>query len=126
MKVGAIGQRVVNNYKLLSDLCKVDNAEENIVSIWGLSYKKGSGFINQLGHIERGRIEITLNKNNKINLVKKPSWITWNYALRKINSMLENTISNLDNPNIVIKRIINIFCFPQKVIEKLNGLASKK
>ena len=125
MKTEAIKQQILKNYKQLSQLAHVEPKKANVLPAWGLSYKKNgvSGFVNQIGVIERGRSAIRIIRENEIQLQKKPFFITWKRALKNINTMLQNIIENFDNKDAVTKRVVNILCFPKDVAERLSKLA---
>ena len=121
MKTEAIKAEIVENYRQLSQLAHVKPEKENIVPTWGLVYKHNgtSGFINQIGVIERNRSSIRITSGNELQLKKKPFYLTWKRALNNINSMLKNTIENINNSEVVTKRVVNILCFPESFAEKL-------
>ena len=120
MKVDFIKQQIVSNYKQLSKLAKVKSTEPNVVSTWGLVYKnkRGSGFVNQLGTIERGSSAIRIIDGKEIQLQKKPTFSTWKKTLVNINNMLQNVMENLDNKDVVTKKVVDVLCFPVGAIEK--------
>ena len=122
MKTEAIKQQILNNYKQLSQLAHVKPEKQNIISTWGIVYREkgASGFVNQLGVIERGSSAIRITGENEILLQKKPFYITWKRALKNVNTMLQNTIANIDNKNVVSKRVVNILCFPKEALERLS------
>ena len=102
--------------------------KENVIPSWGLLYRKNgiSGFVNQIGVIERGPSAIRITNEKEIQLQKKPFFMTWKMVLRNINTMLQNTIDNIDNidnKDVVTKRIVNILCFSKDVTERLSKLA---
>ena len=121
MKTDAIRKQILNNYKQLSQLAHVNPEKENIVPIWGLIYKKAnvSGFVNQIGVIERNHTAIRIVNEDQLQLQKKPFYLTWKRTLKNINSMLKNTIENINNKEVVTKNIVNVFCFPESFTKKL-------
>ena len=121
MKTEAIKAEIVEKYKQLSQLAHVKPEKENIVPIWGLVYKNNgtSGFVNQIGVIERNRSSIRIVNGNELQLQKKPFYLTWKRTLKNINSMLKNTIENINNSDVVTKRVVNVFCFPKNFVERL-------
>ena len=122
MKTEAIKQAIVTKFKTISERAKVTPEKEHIIPTWGLSYKhRGTeGFVNQLGVIERNGSEINIT-NGEVRQVKKPFYMTWNRALKKINTMLGNVEENLDNEKVVKKRVVNILTFPENLIKKLQN-----
>ena len=123
MKTEAVKQQIINNYKRLSELAKVQRTDEHYLPTWGILYKNGntSGFVNQIGMLERNRTSIRISQDNGIELTKKPFYITWKRALNNINQMLEGIIKNIDNKDIVTKRVVNILCFTKEEVERLSG-----
>ncbi len=121
MKTEAIKAEIVENYKLLSQVAHVKPEKGNIVPTWGLVYKHNgtSGFVNQLGIIKRNRSSIRIVNGNELQLQKKPFYLTWKRTLKNINSMLKNTIENINNSDVVTKRVVNVFCFPKNFVERL-------
>ena len=121
MKTDAIRKQILNNYKQLSQLAHVNPEKENIVPIWGLIYKKAnvSGFVNQIGVIERNHTAIRIVNEKKKKKKKKPFYLTWKSTLKKINSMLKDTIKNIDNNKVVTKKFVNVLCFPESFTKKL-------
>ncbi|MCQ2743719.1 MAG: hypothetical protein MJ230_02845 [bacterium] len=125
MKTEAIKVEIIENYKQLSQLAHVKPEKENIVPTWGLVYKHNgtSGFVNQIGVIERNRASIRIVNENELQLQKKPFYLTWKRTLKNINSMLKKTIENINNSEIVTKRVTNILCFPKDTVERLAKIA---
>lgn len=125
MKTEAIKVEIIENYKQLSQLAHVKPEKENIVPTWGLVYKHNgtSGFVNQIGVIERNRASIRIVNENELQLQKKPFYLTWKRTLKNINSMLKKTIENINNSEIVTKRVVNILCFPKDTVERLAKIA---
>lgn len=125
MKVDFIKQQIVSNYKQLSKLAKVKSTEPNVVSTWGLVYKnkRVSGFVNQLGTIERGSSAIRIIDGKEIQLQKKLTFSTWKKTLVDINNMLQGVMANLDNKDVVTKKVVDVLCFPKNAVEKLSKLA---
>ena len=72
-----------------------------------------------MGLIESKNSSIRVINGEKIQLQKKALFSTWKRTLNNINKMVQNAISNFDNKNIVEKRVLNVFCFPETAIEKL-------
>ncbi|MBR6127204.1 hypothetical protein IKQ21_05915 [bacterium] len=124
MKTEAIKQQIVDNYKQLSQLAKVERTNENLLPAWGLIYKHNGtrGFINQIGTIERNHASIRIIDGNELKLQKKPFYMTWKRTLKNINSMLESTIKNINNEEIITKRVVNIFVFSKDMIERLSKI----
>ena len=124
MKTEAIKQQIINNYRQISQLAHVEKTQEHLLPTWGIVYKHNNtrGFINQVGTIERNRSSIQIIDGSEIKLKKKPFYLTWKRTLKNINSMLENTIQNINNREIVDKRILNIIVFPQEFIERLRKI----
>ena len=124
MKTEAIKQQILSNYKQLSQLAHVEKTQEHLLPTWGIVYKHNNthGFINQIGTIQRNRSSIQIVDGKEIKLQKKPFYLTWKRTLKKMNSMLENTIQNINNREIVDKRILNIMVFPQEFIERLRKI----
>ena len=124
MKTEAIKQQIINNYRQISQLAHVEKTQEHLLPTWGIVYKHNNtrGFINQVGTIERNRSSIQIVDGKEIKLQKKPFYLTWKRTLKKMNSMLENTIQNINNREIVDKRILNIIVFPQEFIERLRKI----
>ena len=126
MKTEAIKVEIIENYKQLSQLAHVKPEKENIVPTWGLVYKHNgtSGFVvNQIGVIERNRASIRIVNENELQLQKKPFYLTWKRTLKNINSMLKKTTENINNSEIVTKRVVNILCFPKDTVERLAKIA---
>ena len=125
MKIEAIKAEIVENYKQLSHLAHVKPEKENIVPTWGLSYRKNrtSGFVNQIGVIERGRSTICITDGGKIQLQKKPFFMTWKMVLKNMNTMLQNTIESINNKDVVTKNIVNLLCFSEDAAKRLSKLA---
>jgi hypothetical protein len=121
MKTEAIKAEIVENYRQLSQLAHVKPEKENIIPTWGLVYKCNgtSGFVNQIGVIERNHSSVRIVNGNELQLQKKPFYLTWKRTLKYINSMLKNTIENINNSEVVTKRVVNVFCFPEKLVERL-------
>lgn len=124
MKVDIVKQQILSNYKQLSKLAQVKSKEPNVVSTWGLVYKnkRGSGFVNQLGTIERGNSAIRIIDGKEIQLQKKPTFSTWKKTLVDINNMLQGVMANLDNKDVVTKKVVDVLCFPKNAVEKLSKL----
>ncbi len=124
MKTETIKQMVLDNYKQLSQLAKVQEKDKNVIPTWGLIYKYNhtSGFINQIGVIERNNSTIRIINGDEIQLQKKPFYQTWKRTLKNINTMLQKTIENIDNPDIVRKKVANILCFPKDFVERLSNI----
>ena len=112
MKTEIIKQQILQNYSLLSQLAHVKPKEENLIPVWGLSYRRNrtSGFVRQIGLIKTGCSSVSIT-GNEIRLAKKPFYMTWNRVLKNINTMLQNIIDNIDNKDIVTKKIVNIVRF---------------
>lgn len=125
MKTEVIKQQIIDNYNQLSKLANVKPTNKNIIPTWGLSYKNNGtrGFINQLGIMERGRSSIQIVNGNELILKKKPFYLTWKRVLKNMNSLLKNTIENINNSELVTKRVVNIQCFSKEAIERLSKLA---
>ena len=123
MKTEAIKQQIITNYKRLSQLAQVPATEKNVVPAWGLVYKRNhtSGFVNQIGVIERNSSSVRVVNGEELQLQKKPFYLTWKKTLKNINTMLENTIENIDNEKVVTKKVVRILCFPKEAIEKLRN-----
>lgn len=125
MNIKAVELSIKNNYKELYKLAHVKPEQKNIVPVWGLNYKQGSvsGFVDNFGTIERGGVEISIDREGNLNLNKKPFYLTWKMALNKINSMLVKTIENINNENVVTKRVVNVFCFPKDLSERISKIS---
>lgn len=122
MKTDAIKQSIISNYKILSEKSKMQSNQGNIRTVWGLNYTPNGrhiGFVSEFGLIERKGAKIDI-RENKVIPRKRPFYMTWKHALQNINSMLENIITNYDNTEIVRKRYVNIFCFPEKFLNKMS------
>ena len=119
MKTEAIKVEIIENYKQLSQLAHVKPEKENIVPTWGLVYKHNgtSGFVNQIGVIERNRASIRIVNENELQLQKKPFYLTWKRTLKNINSMLKKTTENINNSEIVTKRVVIFYVF-LKILSK--------
>ena len=126
MKTDAIKQSIVSHFKTISKKSKVTPEKENIMPTWGLVYKnKGTrGFVNELGTVESNGTKIDI-REGEIKQVKKPFYMTWNRALKKVDKMMQNMEENLDNEKVVTKRIVNILCFPKEFVEKLQEYNKK-
>ena len=122
MKTEAIKQQILDNYRQLFQLAHVEPKKENIIPVLGISYKR-SGFVNQIGVIKRGRSAIRITNENGIQLEKKPFYMTWKRVLKNINTMLQNTIENIDNKDIVTKKVVNVLCFPQDMLKRIAKLS---
>ena len=122
MKTDAIKQNIISNYKQLSAMAKVKPDKKSEIPVWGLNYKKQgvSGFVGEFGNIRRNRASIRISENN-IQLVKKPFFSTWKRTLKKINNMLADVKSNINNKNIVNKKVVTLLCFPKDTLSKLKG-----
>ena len=127
MKTEAIKQQIINNYRQISQLAHVEKTQEHLLPTWGIVYKHNNtrGFINQVGTIERNRSSIQIIDGNEIKLQKKPFYLTWKRTLKNINAMLENTIRNINNSEIVDKRVLNIMTFPKDFIERLSKIKGR-
>lgn len=121
MKIQVVKQQIIMNYNKLSKLANVPSSEKNVVPLWGLTYKKNfvSGSINNAGIIERNNAVIQIVNGNEIQLKKRSLLLTWKRTLKNINRMLQNTIANIENKDIVTKRVMNLFCFPQETIKTM-------
>ena len=122
MRTDAIKQNIINNYKQLSAMAKVKPDKKSEIPVWGLNYKKQgvSGFVGEFGNIRRNCASIRISENN-IQLVKKPFFSTWKRTLKKINNMLADVKSNINNKNIVNKKVVTLLCFPKDTLSKLKG-----
>ena len=121
MKTEAIKQQILVNYNKLSDLARIQPKEENVIPVWGIVYKGNwtSGFVNQTGKIERNNSSIQILNGNEIQLQKKPFFSTWKRTLTNINKMLQNTIAQINNNDIVTKNVLNIHCVPKTTLNKM-------
>ena len=126
MKTEAIKQNIVSNYAKLKEIAKETPVKPNIYPVWGLNYKQGrtKGFVNEFGTVERSGAKIDIIDGN-VQTIKKPFFSTWKKTLNNINKMLEDTINNIDNKNVVTKRIVNILCFPKEFVDKLSKINKK-
>ena len=125
MKTEAIKQSIVSNYKILAEKSHVKSNQGDIVTTWGLNYNlnnKPFGFVNELGEVETKKAKIQI-KNDEINKINKPFFSTWKRTLKTMNTMLENIISNYDNPEIVRQSYVNILCFKKELLERLTGVS---
>lgn len=88
-------------------------------------YKRNgvSGFVNQIGVIERNHSSVRIVNGNELQLQKKPFFMTCKSVLKNINTMLQSIIENIDNKDIVTKKVVNILCFPKEVAKRLSKLA---
>ena len=125
MKTETIKQQILDNYRQLSQLAHVEPEKENIIPAWGLSYRKNrtSGFVNQIGVIERGCSAIRITDGGKIQLQKKPFFMTWKMVLKDMNTMLQNTIESINNKDVVTKNIVNLLGFSEDAAKRLSKLA---
>lgn len=121
MKIRIIQQQIISNYNRLSKLANVPSSEKNVVPLWGLTYKKNfvSGSISNAGIIERNNAVIQIVNGNEIQLKKRPLLFTWKRTLKNINRMLQNSIVNIENKDVVTKRVVDLFCFPQETIKTM-------
>lgn len=119
MKIDAVKQNIVNNYKQLSQMAKVPQKDNQSFPLWGLNYKKGrvSGFVGQTGDVSRNSAVIKI-KDDEIEMIKKPFLSTWKSTLNNINKMLEDTKANFENKKVVSKRVVSLLCFPKGSILK--------
>ena len=46
-------------------------------------------------------------------------------TLKNINRMLQNTIANIENKDVVTKRVVDLFCFPQETIKTMTKSAKR-
>ncbi len=124
MKTEAIKQQIISNYRQLSDIARVRRVDPNKFPAWGISYKdKGvSGFVNQIGVVERNGAKIRIN-GDEVELKHKAFFSTWKRTLNNINKMLQSTIENIENQDVVKKKIVNILCFSKEAAEKLQKAA---
>ena len=122
MKTEAIKQQIIANYRELSRLANVKQTTENVIPTWGLVYKKGCtfGFVSQIGMIERNNSAIRIVNQEEIQLQRKSFLSTWKRTLKNINKMLQKTISDFNNEKVVKKRVLNIHCFSEEMINKLS------
>ena len=123
MKTEAIKESIVNNYKILSAKSKT-RPTDNMITTWGLNYRKNDkqiGFVNELGIIQHKKSKIEI-KDNEINMLKKPFFLSWNKALKNINEMLETIIINLNNQSAVSKKYVKILCFPIDFLDKMSKI----
>ena len=127
MKTEAIKQQIISNYRQLSQLAQVERTEEKYVPLWGLSYEKRgtSGFVNQIGIIERNNASIRIGQGDVIKLENKPFYMSWNRTLKSINKMLQNMIININDPDTVTKNILNVLCFSDKQVKILSKAAKR-
>ena len=127
MKTKIIQQQIISNYNRLSKLANVPSNEKNVVPLWGLTYKKNfvSGCINNAGIIERNNAVIQIVNGNEIKLKKRPLFSTWKRTLKNINRMLKNTIANIANKEVVTKKVIDLYCFPQETIKTMTKFSRK-
>lgn len=112
MKTEAIQKSIINNYSKLSKMANIPNDKNHIYS-WGLRYKgdRGEGYINQLGLVERYKTKIAIEKGSKVHCIKKPFYLSWKFSLQRINVMLEDTIANLNNKEVVTKNVVSFLRF---------------
>ena len=122
MKTEAIKQQIIANYKQLSQLAYVKATKKNVIPTWGITYKNGCtfGFVNQSGLIERNNSAIRIVNQEEIQLQRKSFLSTWKRTLKNINKMLQKTISDFNNEKVVKKRVLNIHCFSEEMINKLS------
>ena len=120
MKTDTIKQQILTGYNKITQLAAEKTSQKNVVPIWGITYTKNhtSGFVGQLGLIERGGSSIRIVNGDVVQL-HKPFFSTWKGTLKKINKMLQNTIANLENKDVVTKNVLNIFCFSENAVKKL-------
>ena len=124
MKTAAIKRQIIENYKQLSKLAYVQSNKENVIHTWGIVYKhnRTSGYVNQMGDIKRNRSSIRIINKDELQLQKKPFYVSWERTLKNINLMLQNTIQNINNREIVTKKVVNIFGFSKETVERLSKL----
>lgn len=120
MKTEAIKRSIVSHFKTISEKAKVTPTEEHIRPVWGLNYRKRGtqGFVSEFGLVERNGTEIDIVEG-EVRQIKKPFWMTWKRALKKINKMMGNMEENLDNEKVVKKNTVNILCFPKDFAKRL-------
>ena len=121
MKTEAIKQQIIANYRELSKLAHVKQTKENVLPIWGIAYKKGCtfGFVSQIGMIERNNSAIRIAEEGEIQLQRKTLFSTWKRTLKNINTMLQTIISNIDNQDVVKKRVLDVRYFPKGTLERV-------
>lgn len=125
MKTEQISASIVNSYKKLSSMAEVNMqpAGKNYLPTWHLRYKHNriNGYVCQLGFVERGKTKIII-RNEKINKVKKPFFLSWKKTLTKIDNMLKDMIKQFNNKQSNGKKVvqqgqINILCFPKGALD---------
>ena len=122
MKINIIKQQLISRFESIGQGLNKPS-EKNVIRTWGLTYKQNrvSGFVDQLGEIDRNNSSIKII-NGEIIPVKKPFYMTWKGVLKRINEMLGNTIENMDNPEVVKTRFVNIHCFSEEQVNRLRKL----
>ena len=122
MKTETISASIIKNYKILSEKSTVKSSQAGVKTFWGLNYKpknKSEGYINEIGSIQRKNAKIQI-RDGEILRFKKPLFSTWNKALKNINAMLENIISNYENSEVVKKTNVNVLVFPKDFFERMS------
>lgn len=127
MKTEAIKSEILDSYRQLSKLAQVKQEKEHYLPIWGINYDRDrvSGFVNQVGVIERKRASVRIEEGNEIKLLKKNPFLSWNRVLKNINIMLQDIIKNIDNAEVVKKNIVNLLCFSEEQVEKITKAAKR-
>ena len=124
MKTEAITESIIKNYKILSEKSTVKSNQDGIKTFWGLNYKpknKSEGYVNEIGSIQRKNAKIQI-RDGEIFRFKKPLFSTWNKALKNINAMLENMISNYENSEVVKKTNVKVLIFPKYFWERVSKI----
>ena len=126
MKTEAIKSKIVSNFFVLQDLSKEVANRPHVYPVWELQYKRGftTGCIHQFGEVERNSSKINII-DGEVQQVKKSSFSTWKRTLKNINTMLEDTIKNIRNKNVVTKKILNITCFPEELVERFSKMTKR-
>lgn len=126
MKTEAIKETIVSQFKTISKKAKVTPEKEHIVPTWGLVYKNNGtrGLVTQFGTIERNGAKIDI-VDGEVRQVKKPFFSTWKRTLKNISTMLGKVDENLENEKVVTKNIVNIFCFPKDLAERISKINKK-
>ena len=128
MRINSLKYQIIRNYKTVTKLaCSSANSSASNVNAWTVHYKDNSikGFVNSLGSIERNNAMISINEGNRIKVVGKPFFTPRRWILKRINEMLESTISNFNNKDIVEKKVLTRFPYAKNSIAGLHKLNTK-
>ena len=127
MKIQQTQTLILRKYMLISNLMKMEASkkESNNVYLWGVNLikdEKIKGHINQMGNIDIGKNrKIKINKENNLELIKKPFFSSWAHTLKKINQALDDVIVNFNDPKTVETCHLKIGVWSKKIIEKIQN-----